>query len=299
MRFPFIFSRLAAILAAMLFAASLHAQTPDTTTSRHWKIGIETGLGATQASYSDNWTGGESGTIIWVSNFRGTADKQLSHSLFFGNELKLEFGQTHTQIDSTKQWQSPKKSADKIRYNNILRLTRGWAVDPYAAGAVESQFVNITDTSKIYYDPADFTEALGVARDVFNVPDQRALTTRVGFGLRQHLRRGFKTANDGGVEWVTDLSLGSPKAKYSFVSKVTVFEALFNSEADRLKQEDSTRADYWKTADLNWDNTLRANLTSVLQVNLGWQLLYDKEIDLGGRFKETLALGLSYKFATK
>jgi hypothetical protein len=32
-------------------------------------------------------------------------------------------------------------------------------------------------------------------------------------------------------------------------------------------------------------------------MSLAWQLLYDKEIDLGGRFKETLALGLAYKFS--
>lgn len=31
-------------------------------------------------------------------------------------------------------------------------------------------------------------------------------------------------------------------------------------------------------------------------VNLYIQFLYDKEIDLGGRFKETMALGLTYKF---
>ena len=45
------------------------------------------------------------------------------------------------------------------------------------------------------------------------------------------------------------------------------------------------------------DNSLRCNLWSLLQMSLGWQLLYDKEIDLRGRFKETLSLGLVYKFA--
>ena len=276
---------------AVLFSAATAGAQDTTAIQRAWKIGIETGLGVTQAAYSDNWTGGESGSIIWVSYFRGKAEKQLNPSLLFGNELKLEFGQTHTQVDSTKQWEKPKKSADKVRFDTILRLTKGWAVDPYTAGTLESQFVDMSGAKTIYFNPVDLTEAVGVARDLFKVPDVRVLTTRLGFGLRQHLVHAAKTTNDGGIEWVTDLALGSPNSKYSFVSKFTVFQALFNSQEDQLPN------DYWQTADVNWDNSLRANINSILQMSLGWQLLYDKEIDLGGRFKETLSLGVAYKFA--
>jgi len=278
------------LIVVLLLGTTARAQ--DTTAiQRAWKISIESGLGVTQAAYSDNWTGGESGSIIWVSYFRGKADKQLRPSLFFGNELKLEFGQTHTQVDSTKQWEKPKKSADKVRYDTILRLTKGWAVDPYSAGTLESQFVDVSGSKKIYFNPVDLTEAVGVARDIIKVPDVRVLTTRLGVGLRQHLIHAAKTTNDGGIEWVTDLALGSANAKYNFVSKLTVFQTLFNSQEDQLPTDD------WRTADLNWDNTLRTSITSVLQMSLGWQLLYDKEIDRGGRFKETLSLGVAYKFA--
>ncbi len=291
MRIPYTFSHLAVVALLIFFAASLPAQTIDTTLGPHWKVGIEASLGVTQAAYSDNWVGGESGSIIWVSNLRATADKRLSHSLFFANELKLEFGQTHTQIDSTKKWLSPRKSTDRILYNTLLRLTRGWPVDPFASGTLQSQFVDVTDTSRIYFNPVDLTEALGLARDIFNVPDKRVLTTRIGFGLRQHFIKNMKTTNDGGIEWVTDYVLGSPKSRYSYVSKLTAFQALFNSQSNQLPN------DNWKTVDLNWDNTLRANLTSILQMSLSWQLLYDKEISDKGRFKEALALGLAYKFS--
>jgi hypothetical protein len=280
------------ILLLAVLSAAAQTPAPDTThVMTGWKIGIETSLGVAQATYSDNWTGGESGTIIWVSGFRGTAERRFAESWLFNNELKLEFGQTHTQVDSTKHWQIPRKSADKIRYDGILRLSKGWAVDPYVSGTLESQFVDASGTKKIYVNPVDLTEAIGVARDVFNVPEVRVLTTRLGFGLRQHMIHAMKTTNDGGIDWVTDFILGSPKTKYSFASKLTVFQALFNSQSDVLPTDD------WKTADLNWDNALRANLTSILQMSLGWQLLYDKEIDKGGRFKETLALGLAYKFS--
>jgi hypothetical protein len=297
----FIRKLICCVFALMFFAAAAQA---DTTTVHPWKIQIETGLGITQAAYSDNWTGGEAGSIIWVSGFRGTAEKPLSASLFWGNELKLAFGQTHSQDKETKKWSEPQKSADKIRYDGILRLTRGWIVDPYVAGIFESQFLDATGREKRFINPMDLTEATGVARDLVKIPDHTVLTMRLGAGFRQHIvcyddpadssNELWETTKDGGLEWVTDLALGSANSKYSFVSKLSVFQALFNSK--EYAADDSTK-DYWQTADVNWDNSLRANLTSILQVSLSWQLLYDKEIDLGGRFKETLTLGLAYKFA--
>jgi hypothetical protein len=47
--------------------------------------------------------------------------------------------------------------------------------------------------------------------------------------------------------------------------------------------------------DVNWENMLSASITKYLTVNPYAQFLYDKEIDLKGRFKETLALGLTYR----
>ncbi|MBU0509353.1 DUF3078 domain-containing protein [bacterium] len=299
------------IVLVLILAVSV-AAAQETTPAQKWKVQIESGLGVTQAAYSDNWTGGESGSILWASAFRGKAEKQISPSWYWGNELKLAFGQTHNQVkvtDSlgveTKKWTSPQKSTDKIRYDGILRLTRGWVVDPYAAGVFESQFLDASGTRKRYVNPVDLTETMGVARDVVKIPDRYVLTTRFGAGFRQRFicrddpadpaKTISESSNDGGLEWVTDFALGSAKSKYSFLSKLTLFQALFYSKADELKG--LPNEDYWKTADLNWDNVLTANVTSILQVSLAWQLLYDKEIDLGGRLKETLTLGVAYKFA--
>ncbi|MBT7617797.1 MAG: hypothetical protein HN590_10995, partial [Calditrichaeota bacterium] len=54
--------------------------------------------------------------------------------------------------------------------------------------------------------------------------------------------------------------------------------------------------EYWKAVDINWENIFTANITKYLMVNLYLQLLYDKEVDLGGRLKQTLSLGLTYNF---
>ncbi len=294
-----LFTTVLLLTSASLAAAQ--AAGEDTVALRKWKIAFEGNLGVTQSSYSDNWEGGETGSIIWVADSRTTAVRRFTTSWLFSNELKLAFGETHSQNQQTKKWAEPQKSSDRIRFDSILRLTRGWPVDPYTAGSLESQFYDPTSAvEKRYVNPIELTETVGVARYLLNKPDKQVVTTRVGAGARQRITRMDDTLNigqsvtetesDGGAEWVTDLAIGSAKTRTSFVSKLTLFQALVNNQA-------SDNDDRWKAVDLNWDNTLRANVSRILQVSLAWQLLYDKQLALGGRFKETLALGLTYKFA--
>jgi hypothetical protein len=294
-----------------LFAFSAHA-ADSLKVNPKWKLTMENAFGLAQASYSDNWSGGEAGSIIWVSSHRSTAESWVSKSLLWNNQLRLEFGQTHSQ-SKDKKWQPPAKSSDKIRFDSILKLKKGWAVDPYVAYTLESQFLDASGRDKRYVNPIDMTETIGVARDIFNVPDVRVLSTRVGFGIRQRIAKTdvlnpdsswgteSKTTNDGGFEWVTDFVLGSAKTKYGYVSKLTLFKAIFFSAADKVPADGGLKGtdaeDYWMEPDLNWDNFFRANLSSILQTSFGWQLLYDKELSLGGRLKQTWTIGLAYKWA--
>jgi len=285
--------------------STVAADSTDASTNP-WKIQFQTGLGITQSSFSDSWTGGEAGSMIWLSNFLGQAEKKISRRWLTTNQLKLEFGQTHSQDETTKKWKSPTKSVDKIRLDGLLRYTMGWAVDPYGAVIFESQFLDVSSSvNKRYLNPIDLTETVGIARTVVKSVDVYELTTRLGVGFRQSIIRSDDTADssktvsntisNSGLEWVMDLKVGTAKSATGFDSKVTAFKAFTNSKADELKG--LPNEDYWQTVDLNWDNILRVNLNSVMQISLAWQLLYDKEISLSGRFKETLTLGASYKFA--
>jgi len=83
------------------------------------------------------------------------------------------------------------------------------------------------------------------------------------------------------------------RERITFTSKLSLFQALFYSEADKLKGQ--VNEDYWKSLDVNWENTFTASISKFLMVNLYVQLLYDREIARGGRFKQTLSLGLTYK----
>jgi hypothetical protein len=288
--------RILIIFLSLLILVSFVSAAP-------WEKSADANLTLTQNSYSDNWVGGESGSLSWTFNFNGLAQKQLSTKVNNQNTLKLSFGQTHSQNQVTKNWLKPVKSTDLIDYETVFRFTLGAFVDPFVSGRLESQFLDQSDTTKNRpFNPMTLTESAGASK-VFIHQDKRDLTTRLGFGFRQHINRDVldpvtntratETTNDGGLISVTDFTTPLAKEKITFTSKLSLFKALYYSEADNLKG--LPNENYWKAVDVNWENILTAGITKYVMVNLYVQLLYDKEVDLAGRFKQTLALGLTYK----
>jgi hypothetical protein len=270
--------------------------------STSWTKAVDTNLTLTQNAYSDNWTRGEAGALSWTFNLNALAEKQVHLKVHNKNTLKLSFGQTHNQSRETKDWAKPVKSTDLIDLESVFRFTLGAFVDPFASGRAETQFYDAGDPAKSrFVNPFTFTESFGIAR-VLIKQAKREWTTRLGLGLRQHMDRDVlvgteretQTSNDGGLLSVTDFKTPLAQERIAFTSKLSLYKALFYSESDAL--EGLPNEDDWKSPDVNWENTFTAGITHYLMVNLYVQLLYDKEVDLGARFKQTLALGLTYKF---
>jgi hypothetical protein len=269
-----------------------------------WNTSVDANLTLTENAYSDNWVGGEAGALSWTFNSNSLAEKQLHPKVNNKNTLKLSFGQTHNQDKETKKWAKPVKSTDLIDFETVVRFTLGGFVDPFLAGRVETQFYDVSDPQKSrFLNPVTFTESFGIAR-VWMKQEKREWTTRLGIGLRQHLNRQVlvdtlsgkrenKTSNDGGLLLVNDFNTPLAHEKITYTSELTVFQALFYSESKKLKGLPDQN--HWKSPDVNWENILSASITRYLMVNLYVQFLYDKEVRLGGRLKQTLSLGLTYK----
>jgi len=286
------------------FAYSQEAET-EAVDDGKWHLAADAGLIMTQNAYSDNWSGGETGSILWTFNANLLAKKQLSAKLKNKTTLKLSYGQTHNQDPETKEWDAPLKSTDLIDLESVLSFTLGFWADPYAAGRFESQFLDGSDPSnERMFNPMKFTESVGALKSLWET-EKSEWTVRVGFGLRQFIDRDVvidtltldketQTSHDGGLELVSDFTSPLAKDRINFTSKLTVFQALFYSEADDL--EGLPNENYWKEVDINWENIFSANITKYIIVNLYLQLVYDKEVDLAGQFKQTLGLGLTYKF---
>lgn len=284
------------ILACFLFAV------PDWADAGPWKKNMDLNLTVTQNSYSDNWTGGEAGNLSWVANGNSGFEKQLSEKLNSKTTIKLAFGQTHSQDQETKKWAKPTKSTDLIDIESLARFTLNLWVDPYLAVRFESQFLDASYPQlKRYVNPKKVTESGGVSRQFYKT-EKNEIFSRLGLALRQIITEDivdttlrtteFNSTNDGGIESVTDVK-ATLSDKVSYTSKLSLYKALFYSKSDELK--DTPEENYWKAPDVNWENTISVSVAKYVTVSLYTQLLYDKETDKKGRFKETLSLGLTYK----
>lgn len=283
------------IITSVLSAITVYAEP--------WTASVDANITLTQNSYTDNWEGGEIGSMSWIFLSNSLAEKQLHPKVHNKNILKLQFGQNHTQDKDTKDWGKPLKSNDLIDFESVFRFSLGGFVDPYASGRIESQFLDKRDPQKNrYINPLTFTESFGIARVILK-EEKREWSARLGAGLREHInrdrldittnKRKTKITTDGGFIFVNEFKTPLAQERISFTSKMVVFQGLFYSESDELKG--SPEEDYWKSPDIEWENIFTASITKYLMVNLYTQFLYDKEIDKAGRFKQTLALGITYK----
>lgn len=138
-------------------------------------------------------------------------------------------------------------------------------------------------------------------------------------------------ATDGGIDWQTTVTRPILKKRVIYKGSLGVFKPFFYSKSGDLKEFDALAdsaatangmthrpvADFWKQVDVNVQSTFTAQITKVLSVNLFAQWVYDKfdaaanvdttlpldvltaELDRNirtqGQFRETLAIGLTYR----
>jgi hypothetical protein len=139
------------------------------------------------------------------------------------------------------------------------------------------------------------------------------------------------SSNDGGIEWQTNVKQPILGKRVLYKSSLRVFKTLFFSKKGDLATFDAEAADsaaahgtthdpiadFWKNVDVSFQNEFAAQITKVVSVNLFAQWYYDKfdasanldptlpfavrqaevnrTVRKAGQFKETLALGITYR----
>ena len=344
---------LGAVLALLAAAPAAHAADPPR--PGPWAYGILGGLTLNQSAFSDNWSGGDKGSINWVASANLEAKRQFSAKFNLANTLQLAYGETSTQRSDPsdpgrKVWSAPDKTSDLILFESIGRFTLQKVVDPYVGVRLDSQFLDESSpVGSLKLNPIKLTETAGVARVLHcgredSTGCKEEWIARGGFGFRQTIARAFTdatgdnterfTTNDGGLEFASTAKYPMANDRIVYVGNLNVFYPVFYSLSDALTEFDRLAqvadpgreavADFWKSPDVNFQNTFTSSLTSWLNVSLFAQFVYDKfdaatnvaidgvegdaaalqlltdEVDGGirkaGQFKQTLGIGLTYKF---
>ena len=256
-----------------------------------WKIDSSMALTMNQQAYSENWNGEERGAISWIFNADFLAEKQLIPTVHNKNSLKIAFGQTHNQeIDANgeKYWKKPDKSTDKIDFESMFRFTFGAFVDPFVSGRLESQFIDESGLENEIFNPNITTEAMGMAK-VFMKTEKKELSSRLGGAFKQYFNKNIeKSSNDGGLEFVAEYKAPLTNEIAYYSTSMNLYKPLFYSESDDMLNDD------WEMVRMDWQNNIDIKLTSLINVKMYFQLLYNKLEDKDMQFKETLGIGLSY-----
>jgi hypothetical protein len=190
-----------------------------------------------------------------------------------------------------------------IDFETVFLYTKWKSVDPYASVRFESQFIDQSDPDgDEWVNPMRLTESVGIAKKLIDT-EERSWLVRLGFAARQVVTRNFldvdtgdrstETQYDEGLMLDTDYRIPFAGGKLVYSGKLNVYQALANSESDNLAGTEN--AEYWKSPDVRWEQNLSAGITGYLSMNLYLDWRYDKDVDLGGRLKQTLGLALVYK----
>ncbi|MBI9032367.1 hypothetical protein JEZ13_10280 [bacterium] len=281
----------------ILFIALVTVLLGTLVAQEKWEYSFDVKGTLSQSFYTDNWDGEEESNINWLIQGNMTANKQLLDWFRSMNTLKMKFGQIYdTEKDPVTDaqlpgWQEPRKSDDEIDLLSLGLITLDGWVDPYVSLRLETVFEG---TNKRAFDPARFSQGIGASKIIFEEP-RLGLNTRAGLLMRENYIYGVSPMIDGGAESVTEFMWVCPFDKTKFTSNLFLFQAFFNSEEDDLVDVNGEKIDDWKQLDIEWTNELSIQLYKYLSFNVYTQLLYDKEIDYTGRFKQTSGLSITYK----
>jgi len=262
------------LLAAL--PAFAFSQEADTTLG--WKNEVVGNLTLSQASFN-NWEQGGENSLAWQVKLETTFER-VTQKWNWVNKGKFELGFAKISDDDAR------KSADVIDLESVLSRKLKKLLNPYISISAKTQFVSgfefneeaKTEISK-FFDPGYFTQSVGVG---YKPNDSFRL--RAGFALKETITNKFnqfaggdKTLIEPGLTYIANF-----KQKWGdnilYKTKLDLFS--------NLKSIDSV--------DLLWENNVTMKVTKHINVNITFDVLYDKSISDKMQIKEVLGIGLTY-----
>jgi hypothetical protein len=283
---------------ALTLALPVLAQEEEGPPLGVWQREVKIGLNILQSAYSENWNGGDKGSVVWTGNLDARFENQFDEGHNWRNTLKLAYGQTHNQerdAEGNLFWKRPDKTDDIIDFESLFRWTPASGWDPYVSVGFKSMFEDLNDPAgrSIWFNPKTLKGSAGMSRKFIDKEKQQ-FSARLGLAGIFNQRSFFtadapsdetrsETSNELAAEAIFEYKVGALDERVDWESKLTltqpfaysgksVFEDGFTS--DLPLPEDV--ASYTTTLDVDWENTFTANITKVISVKLYIRWVYDK-----------------------
>ncbi len=251
----------------------------------NWNADVVAALRFTRNHY-DNW--GEGGTNVssWFAQYNADVKGHWT-TVDWRSLLKLEWGKTYLESLGNR------KTADQIFFETTLDYNGFGVIKPYLGARFESQFTTgymYTDSSSTkvssFMDPGYLTQFVGISY----VPSDN-FSQRLAFANRMTVSDGYDWADDAetdkietfrdepGLESVTEYKLDVS----SLVTFKTRLWAFINFEGvDAI--------------DGKWENALTVALAPLIELSVGIDLAYDKDVSENHQYKDAVMLGIVWRW---
>ena len=294
--------RITALVALMIVATAAMAQAQETMDEKvaagKWGSELKLGANLLQSYYTDNWNGGDTGSIVWNGTLDAVAQKQLGASWRWYNTLNLAYGQNHQQEREGDElrWRKPDKTTDRFDAETLLRNNAAkWG--PYLGVRFKSRFFDQTDPRGDFtMNPLEFFETVGISRLMVDT-EEKKFFFRFGATVHQMIRDMFldpvygddavnEKSSDAGLELTLNYADKKLAANLEYEGQLRFSQAFYYSAKGDIEDIGAAElenaglptdlADYTTTLDIDWENTFTANITSVINVQLYLRWVYDK-----------------------
>lgn len=239
-----------------------------------------------------NWQQDGTSNYTWLVSFN--ADVQGKWKVAnWRNLVNLEIGKTWT--DGLGQ----RKSADKIFWESMVDFNVTEQFKIYVGNRFETQFLagytysedeegnEVKKAVSSFMDPAYETQVAGVAY----IPNEM-FSQRLGFANRMTISNGYGFADDKDTEDKIEKFKDEPG-----LESITEFKFSFSDWA-------SFKTRLWAFVnfkgvdeiDGKWENLLAVTLVPYVELQVGFDMAYDKDLDLDAQYKTMVLFGLTWRW---
>ncbi|MCR5378580.1 MAG: DUF3078 domain-containing protein [Fibrobacter sp.] len=238
-----------------------------------------------------NWQQDGTSNSMWLVTYH--ADVQGKWKIAnWRNLVDIELGQTWTEGYGTR------KSADKLFWESMLDFNMTEQVKPYIGNRFETQIMKgyaysedengdeVKTAISSFMDPAYETQVAGIAY----IPNDN-FSQRIGFANRMTISNGYGFANDPDTEkfekFKDEPGLESiTEVKYAFSDVVN-----FHSRLWAFVNFEGT-----DEIDGKWENLLSVQLMPFIELQVGFDMAYDKDLDEDAQYKNMVLFGLTWRW---
>lgn len=257
----------------------------------NWTADVVAGVKYTRLNYS-NWAEDGNSSYTWLVSYN--ADVQGKWSVAnWRNLIDLQLGQTWTD------GLGKRKSTDKIFWESMLDFNMTEVLKPYVGARYETQFMpgyNYTEDEdgkeiktavSCFMDPVYLTQMAGLAY----IPNDN-FSQRLGFANRITVSHGYGYADDADTEDEIEEVKDEPG-----LESVTEFKYAF-SDIVNFKTRLWAFVNFKGVDEIDgkWENLLAVTIAPLIELQVGFDMVYDKDLDEDTQYKNMILFGITWRW---